>query len=149
MTSKKLFLVVPGLRGTEQKWEPLLSKLKQDPDISEGQHAEWVFWPHGKRPWSFGRAFEPSVEQIRSLFETTRLVSPFDGLLTRNRSSNPPPSSGQSPTNRAAAGTAAGADRRANPKRRVPADGISCVRREARSSDAAKWDRAGYLARPI
>jgi hypothetical protein len=47
-------------------------------------------------------------------------------------------------------GTAAGADRRrANPKRRVPADGISCVRREARSSDAAKWDRAGYLARPI
>ena len=87
MTSKKLFLVVPGLRGTEQKWEPLLSKLKQDPDISEGQHAEWVFWPHGKRPWSFGRAFEPSVEQIRSLFETTRLVSPwrFDGLPTRNR----------------------------------------------------------------
>jgi hypothetical protein len=63
--------------------------------------------------------FEPSgPEQIRSLFETTRLVSPwrFDGLLTRNRSSNPPPSSGQSPTNRAAAGTAAGADRPREPE---------------------------------
>ena len=33
---------------------------------------------------------------------------------------------------------ATGADRRANRERRVPADGTSCVRREARSSEATK-----------
>jgi pimeloyl-ACP methyl ester carboxylesterase len=53
MGSKTLVFVVPGMRGTRRKWQPLLSKLQDEP-INDGQQVKWVYWPHRMRPWSLG-----------------------------------------------------------------------------------------------
>jgi pimeloyl-ACP methyl ester carboxylesterase len=57
MTSpRKLIVVVPSLLGNRQKWEPLLSRLMQEPHLKAGTEAQWEFWAHDTRPFSFGAA---------------------------------------------------------------------------------------------
>jgi hypothetical protein len=81
MVSKKLFFVVPGLRGTRRKWEPLLSRLKADPALSNGQQVRWEFWPHGVRPRSFGSARRTALNLRATINAINTADGPYDEII--------------------------------------------------------------------
>jgi pimeloyl-ACP methyl ester carboxylesterase len=81
MASKKLFFVVPGVRGTQRKWQPLLSRLKEDPALSEGQEVKWVFWPHGIHRWSFGSARRVAGDLRATIKAHDEKKEPFDEIV--------------------------------------------------------------------
>jgi triacylglycerol esterase/lipase EstA (alpha/beta hydrolase family) len=81
MASKKLFLVVPGLRGSRKKWQPLLARLQADPALSDSQQVTWKFCPHGFRPWSFGSALNAGRNLRSKITGIDTNEGPFDEIV--------------------------------------------------------------------
>jgi triacylglycerol esterase/lipase EstA (alpha/beta hydrolase family) len=81
MYSKKLIFVVPGLRGTGRKWNPLLSRLQEDPALRNGEQVRWVFWPHGMRPWSCGSARQTAQNLRATITAINTADGPYDEIV--------------------------------------------------------------------
>jgi predicted esterase len=81
MPPKRLVFVVPGLDGQERNWEPLLSRLRNEPGLRDGTEALWEFWPHGLRGSSFRRVKPVALELQATINETFTAKGPFDDVI--------------------------------------------------------------------
>jgi alpha-beta hydrolase superfamily lysophospholipase len=81
MSRKKLILVVPGLRGTPQKWEPLLARLKADPSVTEGADLRWEYWSHNASYLSIGRARRIAQDLRATINGFDLRDGPFDEIF--------------------------------------------------------------------